>query len=273
MELKIYLCLEILIIDLLVWLLIKKICKLEVCVMGVCLSQICNIFAMLCFLFFNLAVIWLVLIKFIAAIFISLLIVNEYKTKEIFMLLGLFVLLSLSIFGYYKFLLLLFKSLSLTDLITKTYFNVVFAGCFLLFYVFIYLVSSFLLKNRSLQNFLAQVSFLLSGKHICLKGLIDSGNSVYDSESNLPVVLLSLDSLKRFIPLATMSYVSDILSKHCEKCVLVGGKNIFIPIVYVDNCKIEKDGKIKDTKFAVGIVKQHFFDTKQYDCLIHRDFV
>ena len=117
------------------------------------------------------------------------------------------------------------------------------------------------------------MSFSLADKHISLKGLIDSGNSVYDTKSNLPVVFLSIDCLKRFIPLATYAYVNEILSSHCEKCVLVGGKNIYVPIVNVSDCKIEINGQVKNIKFAIGIVKQKFFDTKHYDCLLHRDFV
>ena len=69
------------------------------------------------------------------------------------------------------------------------------------------------------------------------------------------------------------SYVSDILASHCEECELVGGKKVYIPIVRVKDCKIVKNGASKKTNFAVGVVKQRFYDDKKYDCLLHRDFV
>ena len=142
-----------------------------------------------------------------------------------------------------------------------------------MFYLLLYFLAAFIKTKSNFKNFLADVSFSLSGKHISLKGLIDSGNSVYDSNSRLPVVLLSIDSLKKFMPLASFSYVSEVLSSHLEKCVLVGGNNIYVPIVKVEDCKIFRNGKANNTRFVVGVVEKKFYDEKHYDCLLHRDFV
>lgn len=273
MDFQICLCIEIFIIDILVWMLIKKLLKLDVSTVGLFFSQICNIAVLVCFCFIQMQIWIFVLLKFIAAILIALLNVNSYRIESVFVLIQSYVILGLSVYGYYEFLLLLFESLNFNLFMSKIYFKIVFVVCFALFYLFLYLLMSLFTKNRNLQSFLADVSFLLCDKHIRLKGLIDSGNSFYDSKSNLPVVLLSLDCLKKFIPLATSVYVNDILASHCEKCVVVGGKNLYVPIVNVAECKVVRNGKIMNKKFVIGVVKQSFYDEKHYDCLLHRDFV
>ena len=143
---------------------------------------------------------------------------------------------------------------------------------FVLFYIFLYILFKSISEKKNLQNFLANISFFIAGKHINLKGLIDSGNSVYDKQSNLPVVLLSIYSLKKYFPLASFNYVCEILSSHYEKCVLVGGKTLFVPIVKVDDCVVEKNGNKQMKKFVIGIIDQKFYDERNFDCLLHRDF-
>ncbi len=271
MELNIILCIEIFVIDVLVWLLIKKLCRLEIKTSGLLLSLIVSFASLTSFLFLNKLLI-LVLIRLIAAIFIALLITNEYQFRQIFVIFGSYILLSLSIYGYYEFLLAIFKSLNLI-IFDSLYSNIIFALCFAVFYIILYLLVALLKKQKVIHDFLADVSFFLGGKHIRLKGLIDSGNHVYDSQTSLPVVLLSFDSLKRFMPLASFAYITDVLSSHCEKCVLVGGKTIYVPIVSVDGCEVSKNGKTRALKFAIGVVQQKFYDEKRYDCLLHRDFV
>lgn len=241
--------------------------------MGLLCSQVCNIAVLTFYLFVQMPIWQFVLLKFAAAVLISLLNANSYRIKPIFLIIGTYVLLGLSIFGYFEFLLLLIGSLNIAIFANRAYFNVGFVVCFAMFYLILYMLMSLIAKNRNLQSFLADVSFFIGDRHIRLKGLIDSGNSFYDSRSNLPVVLLSLDCLKKFIPLATSAYVNDILASHYEKCVVVGGKNLYVPIVNVKACKIIRNGKITNKKFVVGVVAQSFYDEKHYDCLLHRDFV
>lgn len=271
MELNIILSIEIFVIDILVWLLIKKMCRLEIKITGLLLSLVVSLASLTSFLFLN-NLIFLVLIRLIAAIFIALLITNEYQIRQIFIIFSAYIVLSLSIYGYYEFLLAIFKNLNFA-IFESAYSNIIFVVCFAAFYLILYILVILLKKQKSIQDFLADVSFSLGSKHIRLKGLIDSGNHVYDSQTNLPVVLLSFDSLKKFMPLATFAYITDVLSSHYEKCVLVGGKTIYVPIVSVDGCEVSKNGKIRTEKFAIGVVQQKFYDEKRYDCLLHRDFV
>lgn len=267
------LCIEIFVIDVLVWFLIKKILKLDASYGGLFLSQVCNIAVLICFLFVRMEIWQFVLIKFAAVILISLLNVDSYRIKSIFILVFSFTVLSLTIYGYFEFLALIIESLNIIHFANQVYFKIILFGCFVIFYLTLYSITSLIAKNRNLQSFLADVSFFIGDRHIRLKGLIDSGNSFYDSKSNLPVVLLSLDCLKNFIPLATDSYVNDILASHFEKCVVVGGKKFYVPIVNVKACKVIKNGQITNKKFVIGVVKQSFYDEKHYDCLLHRDFV
>jgi hypothetical protein len=95
------LSIEFLIIELFIWLLIKKIYKLNIKISYLILSQIPNIVLILCFLFSGLNTICLIILKIISVLLICLLITNNYKYKEIFNILGLYLLISFAIYGYY----------------------------------------------------------------------------------------------------------------------------------------------------------------------------
>jgi len=267
------LSIEFLIIELFVWILIKKVYKLNIKMVYLILSQIPNIALVLCFLFSGLNILYLIILKIILIFLICLLITNAYNYKAIFNILGLYLLISFSIYGYYSFLRMIVISLNFYWQKNNIYFDAIFAVAFVVFYLLLYVILKSIKNIGNLKNLLADVSFCLSDNHITLKGLIDTGNSVYDKKTNLPVVLLSIDSLKKYLPLVNFSYVLEILATHCEKCVLVGGESVYIPIVSVSDCKIVKNERTNYDKFVIGVVKQKFYDEKHYDCLIHRDFI
>lgn len=271
MEQIIIFCIELFVMDILVWLMIKNICKLSIKFWGFLSAMLISLASLTSLLFLNTAF-YLVLIRLASALILSLLITDSYKFRSIFLLNSLYLVFSLSCFGYYNFLLLIVKSLDF-EFLDSRYLNLYFSLAFLVFYLILCFLSKLIVSLKKSSEIYADVSFLIAGKHIRLKGLIDSGNSVYDTNTRLPVVFLTVGSLKRVLPQISPSYVADILASHYEKCELVGGKTIYVPIVSVDDCRIYKSGENTATRFVVGIVNQTFYDEKHYECLLHRDFL
>lgn len=271
MEQIIIFCIELFIIDILVWLLIKNICRLSIRFFEFFCSMFVSI-ASLSSMFFITSAFYLIIIRLFSAIILSLLITDSYKFSRVMLLNSLYLIFALSCYGYYNFLLLILKSLNL-EILNENYLNLYFSCGFLLFYFILYLVSKLIVSSKKSAEIYADVSFFIASKHIRLKGLIDSGNSVYDTKTHLPIIFLSMNSLKRVLPQISPSYVSDILASHYEKCELVGGKTIYVPIVSVDDCKIFKSGECLFSKFEVGIISQTFYDEKHFECLLHRDFL
>ncbi len=270
MDYKLCCFLEIFIIDFFVWLLLKKFFRLSVNFWFFVFSQTVSIVTGVCCYFLPLNTLWLLLIKFISSLFVVLLITNDYKAKHIFSLHFAYIVTLFAIFGYFEFLYRLITSFDFAFLKIEN-FKLIFAGGFVLFYLILWGVMAGLPESVS-KNFLAKVSFSLNDQHITLKGLIDSGNMVYDSKTHEPVIFVSIFSLQKQMPLASFDYISNCLAKSFEKCVLVGGQTLYVPIVSVKDCRVIKNKQAKKTCFKLGIIKQKFYDEKRYDCLIHRDF-
>lgn len=67
-----------------------------------------------------------------------------------------------------------------------------------------------IIQSRSLKGkMFVPVNIKLNDKSLNLKGLVDTGNSLHDPISNLPVVVAELDCLKEILPVS----ISDALSK------------------------------------------------------------
>ncbi len=272
METNICLTIEFLILDVFVWFLLKKFFALKASAGSFCLAVALTIAAALCHLYAGLSAGLIVLIKLISVAFVVLLFVDSYNFGAIFKLFGSYLVAIFACFGYYRFLYLIFESLGVSGA-NQPYVLVLFAAGFVLFYVLLFALKKLLRQENQLKKFSAEVSFFLDGKHIRLKGFIDTGNSVYDTRRSVPVVFVSMETLKKAMPLASFAYVSNVLASHNEKCELVGGECFFVPIVSVCGCKIVRNGGAESVKFSLGVVEKSFYNDKRYDCLLHRDFV
>ena len=125
-------------------------------------------------------------------------------------------------------------------------------------------------KNRYLKNFLLKVSFYLKGKHIFLYGLIDSGNMLFDTLTRKPIVLVSIDALRKFL---SKSEIDNLLNMNNRKirCDTISGSGYEIPIFKVEKFLIKSESGEKYFSCMIGIVN-HNFDKGKVDCLLHKDF-
>lgn len=243
----------------------KKIFLLFMQIPKVCASVICM---------FYLHMIWVcVLAKILAVVLFIIFVTDSFKIKKLVALFVLELLFLFSISGFAWFILLWIRSLIegvfLCKIAQKYQFILIFA---LFLYIFaIFKVVRFVEKNRFIKNFLAKVSLNLNGKHIYLYGLIDSGNSLFDTITRKPIILISRKSLEQKF---SRLEVENILKNRCRKikCETVSGSGFEIPIFKADNVDIVFDGEVKEVFCMVGIVN-HEFEKGKFDCLLHRDFL
>ena len=114
---------------------------------------------------------------------------------------------------------------------------------------------------------------MLLGKHIEMVGLIDSGNSLIDSKTNKPVVVVSSSIIKKhFNSLDVKFDGKNDLCKRFIECVAVGGISFKMPIIDVESVTITTNNTAKRFDCVIGVVNQEFCDAKNYQCLIHRNF-
>ena len=126
-------------------------------------------------------------------------------------------------------------------------------------------------KNRFLKSFLAKVSLTLNGKHIVLYGLIDSGNSLFDPLTRKPVVLISIDSLRKIFSSDELLNLIEFRSRKIQ-CDTISGSGFEIPILRVKDFCLGSGGELKNINCMIGIVDKRF-EKGKIDCLLHRYFL
>jgi stage II sporulation protein GA (sporulation sigma-E factor processing peptidase) len=63
-----------------------------------------------------------------------------------------------------------------------------------------------IIQNRSIKGkMFVSFSIFLNNKSLSLRGLVDTGNSLHDPLSNLPVVIVEMDSIKTMLPQSLLS--------------------------------------------------------------------
>lgn len=222
-----------------------------------------------------------VLIKILDYFVLTLLITDEYKFSRILFLNSVLIFSMFSVFGFAEFFVEFVKTVFLFEFNIKLgvfhHFLVVFA---LFLYIFALMVFfGKMSKKKNINNFLYSVSFFLFGNHIEITGLLDSGNSLYDTRTGKAVIIVSLYSLKNYI--SKECYEDLLLDKagllgavSMVTCVTVGGNNVNIPVFDVGEVKIEQSDKsFKMCKCVLGVTKEKFAESEEYDCLLHREFI
>lgn len=145
----------------------------------------------------------------------------------------------------------------------------------LIFSIFLYIFAFFKLvryleNNRKLKGHLAKVSLKLFDKHISFYGLIDSGNTLYDTKTNKPVILISIPSLSKFLEHEKIVW---LIKNKCRniKCETIAGSDFNIPI-FSSEILLKINDETEQVNCMVGLVEQKFENGK-FDCLLHRDYL
>lgn len=132
---------------------------------------------------------------------------------------------------------------------------------------------------------LVTVEIELCGEKIILKGLIDSGNSLCDPLTQVPVMILDISVLKSIIPnwLFEKSRMMNnfTFSKKEEEHPIfskirlipykvVGSDNQLLLAIKSDNLKIiQSNHEMKITKVLIGLSHTKLSSNNEFDCLLH----
>lgn len=114
------------------------------------------------------------------------------------------------------------------------------------------------------------MSLKLFDKHISFYGLIDSGNTLYDTKTNRPVILISIPSLSKFLEHEKIVWM---IKNKCRniKCETIAGSDFNIPI-FSSDVLLRVNEETEQINCMVGLVEQKFENGK-FDCLLHRDYL
>ena len=152
----------------------------------------------------------------------------------------------------------------------------VFAIILYIFAVFICVTK--ITKTTKIKSFIRKVSFFAFGKHIEIMGLLDTGNVLYDTKTKLPVIIVNVKSLKKYLPqkdyqnITNKNYLNSCFS-HYLKVMTISKEQEEIPIIIPRFVVIKNGGDVKNVKCVLGFVNHNFENSNAYDCLLHRDLI
>lgn len=217
---------------------------------------------------------WVCVLSWLVAKLICLFFVTDsFKIGRMLEIAFLNISISFSFSGFSWFILKWFK-LSLENVFLQ---KIPLKCSFLLiFAIFLYVIAFFKLvrmveKNKFLKKYLLNVSFNILGKHICFYGLVDSGNSLIDPLTKKQVVLVSLQSLAKYLTIEEIDWLLEFRSRKIL-CESVGNSNFEIPIFEGKDLVISSKDKTQKYSCMIGVVDKKF-DGGKFDCLLHRDFM
>ncbi|MED4401659.1 sigma-E processing peptidase SpoIIGA [Metabacillus fastidiosus] len=134
---------------------------------------------------------------------------------------------------------------------------------------------------------LVQVLIKVDSNELLLRGLIDSGNQLYDPISRSPVMIIDASKAKSFLPekLFEQALKDDVMAsvsqdseeghewEHRVRLIpyrVVGHENQFLLGFKPDEISIQtKEGTIHVKKAVIGLNRTTLSSDDEYDCIIH----
>ena len=107
-------------------------------------------------------------------------------------------------------------------------------------------------------------------------GLLDTGNVLFDTKTKLPVIIINVKALKEFLSqknyqnITNKNYLNLGVS-HYLKVATISNEENEIPIIIPKFVIIKNGGNVKNEKCVLGLVDHDFENSKDYQCLLHRD--
>ncbi len=137
--------------------------------------------------------------------------------------------------------------------------------------------------NHLIHDQIVEVTICIDDQTLSLKGLIDSGNQLYDPITKYPVMILDVNSAKRFLPpeILGKSVGLDALTQnsvyHPWESRLrivpyrgVGQENEFLVAIKPDLVSIlQRNELIKVKKVLIGLSNSTLSTDGKFNCIIH----
>ena len=213
----------------------------------------------------NVSGIYLIIIKFALGLLMTLVGGKFISYKKYFFTALLFFIFTL-LCGGFIIALFNFALIDYQDYFTSNYDSVLPIGLtvFLVYVMtktIVYLAIK-LLKEKNLRPFLRQCLLIVNSKKFSVKGFIDSGNSLYDSRSGLPIVVCSNMLFQKLKRVGVRKSVSSI-----EFDTVSGSSKM--ELYLIDKLMIYNGLKVNIFNNVLIGVAPFGFNSSSYDLLLH----
>lgn len=129
-------------------------------------------------------------------------------------------------------------------------------------------------RRRSVENFICDVKITIGGKSSNAKGLIDSGNCLFDKKSTLPVMLLSASSADVFIG-EKGDYESGENFFGYTVLTDINGQKRKLPLLKPDSIEIICGGSFQSISDGalIGIIDSGNIKNGGYSAIVHPSMI
>ena len=124
-----------------------------------------------------------------------------------------------------------------------------------------------LYRRKNIYSCVSECEIELNGRSVKAKGFLDTGNNLYDTESNLPVVVCS----KSVAFTLTDGFKIKIPGKYIRVSTAVGADKMLV--FKIDKLKIYNRDKVNIFDNVLLGVARHAFAESGYDLILHSEFV
>lgn len=127
-----------------------------------------------------------------------------------------------------------------------------------------------LTRKVTLKNFICNVTIFLRDLKICVKGIIDSGNCVYDAKSCLPVMFLFYEIDRSAFGKTSTCLQNGNFYGYTE-IVDVNGQKRRVPLIRPDKIEIDCGNVVCLTgeEILLGIMERRKLDNVEYGAILH----
>ena len=279
-----YVLIDNLVINTLILLCVKNTLKLRTNWLRLILSSGLGTIVAVLLPLINIASWLLIIIKIVLGCLMVLILSKYFKVKEFLFSFLLFLLYTILMVGACMVTLLTFGT-SLELLSQCAYDIEVPLGVILLIvsvcsYVIIG-TGRYLARKKELEPFMKDVEIVINGKSLSFKAFIDSGNSLVDKKTGLPVIIVSMKSLEKYYSKESLENLilekgekGEFKNVHLINYNTVSGEAKKMVVFDADKMVIKsKSQEYITNRFVIGVTYKVFNDAINYDMLLSSKLV
>ncbi|NBI06749.1 sigma-E processing peptidase SpoIIGA [Senegalia massiliensis] len=158
-------------------------------------------------------------------------------------------------------------------------------------YIFYKIASQYIYSKISKENMYVSFIVKLQDKTARLKGLVDTGNSLIDPITNIPVIVVEFSAISELLPSSIrdiftiyseddLSIISRVISNSNELIKFrlipfksVGKENGMLLGFKPDRIIIENDEDKQVSEIVIGIYNSHLTNNNDYVALLHPEII
>lgn len=251
---------------------IKKINLLLACVVFIAISLFIPTL--------NLSAIYLLAFKALYSVLICLIAVDGNKLKSKFVAFYFtFLTLSLIIYAFTNIAINLFGgSVSVSNYTLDFPFAIVLLAVFVYFKI-LYKYFAKVKRSNAQESYIYDAKVEYMGKSLKLNAFLDTGNSLHDQTTNLPIVVVPLSVAEKLLTqseivcLMLKANCKTIKDLHYIKYSTASTKSSLMPVFRLDKLTLEKGATQRSVDCMIGISFAQITRTKDYDMLLSPQIV